>query len=67
MSGARDLVFFFNGVELTGERVENVPAEFPVPVKGQYDAPRRKSLDGGGSSENRSAFHCREPSLLHLP
>ena len=34
MSGARDLVFFFNGVELTDESVENVPAEFSVPVKG---------------------------------
>jgi hypothetical protein len=34
MSGARDLVFFFNGVELTDESVENVPAEFHVPVKG---------------------------------
>ena len=34
MSGARDLVFFFNGVELTDESVENVPAEFPVPVEG---------------------------------
>jgi hypothetical protein len=34
MSEARDLVFFYNGVEMTDESVENVPAEFPVPVKG---------------------------------
>ena len=43
MSGARDLVFFFNGVELTGERVENVPAEFPVPVKAVRCAAAEKS------------------------
>jgi hypothetical protein len=32
--GSRDLVFFCNGLEMTDESVENVPAEFPVPVKG---------------------------------
>jgi hypothetical protein len=31
MPEARDLVFFYNGVELTDESVENVPAEFPLP------------------------------------
>jgi hypothetical protein len=34
MSEARDLAFFFNGVEMTDESVENVLAEFPIPVKG---------------------------------
>jgi hypothetical protein len=34
MSEARDLVFFYNGVELTDESVENVPAELDLPIKG---------------------------------
>jgi hypothetical protein len=34
MSEARDLVFLCNGVELTDESVENVPAELPRPIKG---------------------------------
>jgi hypothetical protein len=34
MSEARDLVFLYDGVEITDESVENVLAEFPVPVKG---------------------------------
>jgi hypothetical protein len=34
MSEARDLVFLCNGVELTDESVENVPAELPLPMKG---------------------------------
>jgi hypothetical protein len=34
MSEARDLFFLYNGVELTDESVENVPAELPLPIKG---------------------------------
>jgi hypothetical protein len=34
MSEARDLVFFYNGVEMTDESVENVPVALPLPMKG---------------------------------
>jgi hypothetical protein len=33
MSEARDLVFFYNGVEMTDESVENVPVALPLPMK----------------------------------
>jgi hypothetical protein len=34
MEPQMDLVFFFNGVELTEETVLNAPAGLPIPVKG---------------------------------
>jgi hypothetical protein len=34
MSEARDLVFFYNGVEMTDESIENVPVALPLPMKG---------------------------------
>ncbi len=34
MSEARDLVFFYNGVEATDETIVNVPVDLPLPEKG---------------------------------
>ena len=34
MEAKRDLVFLYNGVEMTDETVLDVPVELPLPVKG---------------------------------
>jgi hypothetical protein len=43
MSEVRDLVFFYNGVEMTDECVENIPAEFPLPATSFSESHRAQS------------------------